>query len=50
MDMRNWIGCIIVIIVVALLVHDRPISIVASDEPVSSPTHVPAFTGQAWAR
>jgi len=50
MDTRAWIGCIIAVIVVALLVNDRPITIAASDEPVSSPTHVVQVAGEAWAR
>jgi hypothetical protein len=43
MDTRTWIGCIIV-------VNDRPITIAASDEPVSSATHVVHIAGEARAR
>jgi hypothetical protein len=47
---RTWIGCIIAVIFIALLVNDRPITIAASDEPVSGATHVVHIAGEAWAR
>jgi hypothetical protein len=50
MDTQTWIGCIIAVIVVALLVNDRPITIVAGDEPVSSATDAVQVAGEAWAR
>jgi hypothetical protein len=61
MDMRAWIGCIIAVIVVALLLNDRPITIAASDaritiaasDPeslVSKSAPVSGYASQTWAR
>jgi hypothetical protein len=50
--MRAWIGCTIAIIVVALLLNDRPITIAVSDDsqPNANPSHVVRVAGEAWAR
>jgi hypothetical protein len=61
MDMRAWIGCIIAVVVVALLLNDRPITIAASDTPItlaasdtealiSKSAPVSGYPGQTWAR
>jgi hypothetical protein len=61
MDMRTWIGCIITVVVVALLLNDRPITIAASDTPItiaasdteaviSKSAPVSGYAGQTWAR
>jgi hypothetical protein len=61
MDMRAWIGCIIAVIVVALLLNDRPITIAASDaritiaasDPealISKSAPVSGYAGKTWAR
>jgi hypothetical protein len=52
LNMRAWIGCFIAVIVVALLLNDRPITIAASDEsrPSATPSHVVQFAGEPWAR
>jgi hypothetical protein len=61
MDMRAWIGCIIAVVVVALLLNDRPITIAASDTPItlaasdtealiSKSAPVSGYAGQTWAR
>jgi hypothetical protein len=49
MYMWAWIGCITVI-VVALLVNDRPITIATSDEPVFDSTYAPEAAGRTLAR
>jgi hypothetical protein len=48
--MYTWIGCIIAVIIVALLVNDRPITIATSDEPVFDSTHAPEADGRTLAR
>ena len=59
--MRTWIGCIIAVIVIALLLNDRPITIAASDAritiaasdpdaPISKSAPVSGYAGQTWAR
>jgi hypothetical protein len=61
MDMRPWIGCIIAVVVMALLLNDRPVIIAASDTPItlaSSDTEplisksapVSGYAGKTWAR
>lgn len=35
MYMRAWIGCIIAVVVVVLLLNDRPITIATSDTPIT---------------
>jgi hypothetical protein len=61
METRAWIGCLIAVIVVALLLNDRPISIAASDTPialaasdtealVSKSAPVSGYAGRTWAR
>jgi hypothetical protein len=61
MDMRAWIGCIIAVVVFALLLNDRPIIIAASDTPITvaaSDTEAPnsnsapvsGYASQTWAR
>jgi len=48
--MYTWIGCIIAVIIVALLVNDRPVTIATSDEPVFDSTHAPEADGRTLAR
>jgi hypothetical protein len=61
MDMRPWIGCIIAVVVVALLLNDRPVIIAASDTPItlaasdtealiSKSAPVSGYAGKTWAR
>jgi len=49
---RVWVMGIIAVIVVAILMHDRPITIAArdGDPPVLKSTPSDGFAGQAWAR
>jgi hypothetical protein len=61
MDVRAWIGCIIAVVVVALLLNDRPVTIAASDTPItlaasdtealiSKSAPVSGYASQTWAR
>jgi len=50
--MRAWIGCFIAVIVVVLLLNDRPITIAASDEsqPSATPSNEVQVASEVWAR
>jgi hypothetical protein len=61
MNMQAWIGCIIAVVVVALLLNDRPISVAANDTPItiaasdtesviSKSEPVTGYAGKTWAR
>jgi hypothetical protein len=61
MAMRAWIGCIIAVVVLALLLNDRPVTIAASDTPItlaasdtevliSKSAPVSGYAGKTWAR
>jgi hypothetical protein len=61
MDMRAWVGCIVAVVVFALLLNDRPIIIAAGDAPItvaagdteapiSNSAPVSGYAGQTWAR
>jgi hypothetical protein len=59
--MQAWIGCIIAVVVFALLLNDRPVTIAAGDTPItvavgdteaqtSKSAPVTGYASRTWAR